>query len=116
MTADIETRATLENCSTTADDDPNRLKLRLHYMERQYSFLWRGKDVALDPPTVRRVLEHFHWSCSTDTSNFDDWCMEFDYDPDTISGMKVYKEVQREQTNLRRLFGSDYQRFMEIEF
>ena len=118
MATDIETQTTLHRRSTrTDDDDPNQLTLYLKYQGKRYTFVWKGIDVALKPPpTVRHVLQNFRMSCSSDTSNFEDWCSELGYDPDSIRSLKFYRAVKKEQVNIRRLFGQDYQRFMTIVF
>ena len=116
MATDIETQTTLHNRSTMAGDDPNQLTLCLEYHGRRYTFVWKGIDVTFKPPTLRHVLQNFHWSCSYDTSNFEDWCNELGYDPESSRSLKFYRAVKKEQANIRRLFGQDYQRFMKIAF
>ena len=115
MTTEIETRTTLETL-IMAYYDPNKLKLRLSYKERAYTFFWQGKNVASRPPTVRQVLMNFHMSCSSDTSNYDDWCNQYGCDSEKISILKIYRTLKRKQAKIRRLFGYDYKQFMDFEF
>ena len=90
---------------------------------RDLSYYEVGWDGKLCPVAVVRwtKIEEFLNNCFIDSVaidfNFQDWCGEFSYSPDSIKAKKIYRECQEAHFKLKKALGSDYELIKEyIQF
>lgn len=80
-------------------------KVTLKKDGKQYTLKF-GQSIAEDSnePTMYDVLACLQ---KYDVGTFEDFCREFGYDQDSRTAERVYKAVQREYKNIKRLFSSE---------
>ncbi len=84
----------------------NRRKMHLDF--------WQGLGI-LRKPTAHAVLECLLSDASGADEEFEYWCDNYGYDSDSRKAEKIYKAVQIQTANLRKLLGDDFNRFINAE-
>ena len=73
---------------------------------RTYSFYYsKGYARQGARPTVAEALESFRSDLSLDISSFEAFCRELGMNPDSISVLKVYNAVKKQNAKLLRVLG-----------
>ena len=92
-----------------------RLQLIHKASKRRFTFdFWQGTGVK-EEPTVESVLDCFRSGCFNDGLSFNDFCVEFGYNEDSIKELANYKALCKEIASVKRLLGNDYNDFLAIE-
>jgi hypothetical protein len=69
-------------------------------------------------PTVEQVLGALRSDCSMlatlGEETFEQWCLEFGFNPDSITELRMFESVVQERDDIRELFAGDYEAFMEL--
>lgn len=87
----------------------------LKYGGKQFTVpFYKGRGHGGAEPTTKEVLECLFSDASSaeNARDFEDFASEFGYDSDSRNAEKIYRQCIRIADNLRRLFGSDYNRIM----
>ena len=100
--------------SNPAMGDDAWAKTATHY---RATFRYQGRRMTVpfstgsawtSPPTVADVLNSLVTDARDADEPFDDWCAIYGYDSDSRRAERIYKAVQRQTRQLRRLLGDDY--------
>jgi hypothetical protein len=90
----------------------NSYRCTLHYKGRRYSFdYWQGIGISHDP-RVDDVLDSLLSDAQGGGQTFEDFCMEFGYDPDSRKAERIWRACQLVAKNMKRLLGKDYESFL----
>lgn len=93
----------------------NDWRVTLSYNGRSYTLdFWQGKGIT-DAPDAAGVLECLLSDASGADQSLEDWCGDLGYDTDSRKAERTWKACQRCALRLRRLLGSDFQRFMDAD-
>ena len=91
----------------------NGYRVTLRFRGRRMSLdFWQGTGIK-DEPTSRRVLECLLSDAQLGALNFEEFCSELGFDPDSRKALASWKECGRIDLRLRRLLGGSFDEFME---
>ena len=91
----------------------------LTYEQRRYITVFhKGLGHKRRAPGLVEVVESLLLDTTSydDAADFDGWCDELGFDSDSRWALAAYLEVQKQAKGVHRLFGTDFERFAEIEF
>ena len=75
---------------------------------RTYSFYYsKGYAHQGARPTIAEVLESFRSDLLLDISSFENFCSDLGMNPDSISDLKVYNTVKKQNDRLRCVLGAE---------
>ena len=66
-------------------------------------------------PDLEGVLECLRSDCSSADQPFKEWATDLGYDTGSRKAYKTWEVVLRQARELKRLFGTHYQTFLEVE-
>jgi hypothetical protein len=70
------------------------------------------------PPTAEQVLYSLRSDCAMmetlGENTFEQWCLEFGFNEDSISELRIFESVVQECDDVHKLFHGDYDMFMEL--
>lgn len=95
--------------------EANDWRVTLHYQGRRYSFdYWQGVGIK-DAPTAEGVLESLLADTQSACGSFNDFCKDYGYSEDSIKAKRIYDACHRQDRRLKKLFGADYQAFVDAK-
>ena len=90
-----------------------RVTLKYPHLGTEYSFdWWQGVGIKTKPDAAD-CLENL--LCDVSGETFADWCGNFGYDTDSRRALDTYLATQEQTAHVRRLLGSDFNRFMSSD-
>jgi hypothetical protein len=95
--------------------EANDWRVTLQYQGRRYSLdFWQGVGIK-DAPTAQGVLECLLSDTQSAYGSFNDFCSNMGYSEDSIKAKRIYDACHRQDKRLKKLFGADYQAFVDSE-
>jgi hypothetical protein len=93
----------------------NDWRVTLTYKGRRYSFdFWQGTGIKTAPDAAG-VLECLLSDAQSAGDSFEEFCSNMGYNTDSRKAEQIYKACERTHARLSKLFGADYQSFIEAE-
>lgn len=90
-------------------------RVTLHYRTRRLTVdWWQGAGIK-HAPWAADVLSSLLSDAECGASSFEDFCAEFGYDEDSRAAERTYHACKAMGPKLRRLLGTDYERFAHAE-
>lgn len=69
-------------------------------------------------PSMLDVLQATRADCSMlatlGEQTFEQWCLEYGFNPDSVTELRLFESVVREDEDMRILFGEEFDLFMEL--
>lgn len=94
---------------------PQNWRVTLKFGRRRMSLDFFGGG-SVSEPDATTVLA----SCCIDVSgidqDFDSWCGDFGYDPDSRAADRIYKACKKLEPKLRRFLGDSFERCCRAEY
>lgn len=93
----------------------NSYRVTLIYQGRRFTLdYWQGIGIK-DEPTAEGVMGCLLSDASCFQDSFEDFCCNCGYDQDSRKAERIYNKCVKQTEKLKKLLGSDYDRFFVAE-
>jgi hypothetical protein len=106
---------------TVPTDDWHRTatgyRVTVRYQRRSFTFdYWHGSAITEAPEDrPAEVVDSLLSDAQAGDESFEDFCGNFGYDTDSRKTERTYRACQRTARHVQRVFGGDYERFINAE-